>query len=165
MEKIKSKNSTETMWETQAGKFKTSTKVNVEICLAEFGATKIVTRKFHVDKATNSRYNMILGRDLLTALGSDLKLSENIILGGDGPFKGCSAHMVDASTYDFKPLTNNKVKPGESFINGYVDNCLNSEGTINSTRRIRRILDSNYEKDDLNKVMDEQCQHLSPNER
>ena len=45
----------------------------------------------------------------------------------------------------------------------YVDECLNSEGTISSTCWIRRILDRKYEKDDLNKGMDEQCQHLSPN--
>ena len=35
--------------------------------------------------------------------------------------------------------------------------------TISSTGRIRRILDSRYEKADLNQVMDKQCQHLSPN--
>ena len=38
---------------------------------------------------------MILGRDLLSELGLDLKLSEIIIIGGDGPHEGCSAHTVD----------------------------------------------------------------------
>ena len=42
-EKNKPKNSTETTWETQAEKFMTSAKVNIELCLPEFGATKIVT--------------------------------------------------------------------------------------------------------------------------
>ena len=108
---------------------------------------------------------MILGRGLLTALGLDLKFSENIILGGDGPFKSCSAPMVYVSTYEFKPLTDNKVKPEESFINVYTDKYLESEGKISSTRRIRRILDARYEKDDLNKVVYEQCQRLNPNKR
>ena len=72
-EKHKPKHSTETTWENQAGKFTTSKKVNVEFCLPEFGATKIVTWKCHVSKSANSRYDMILGRDLLTALGFDLK--------------------------------------------------------------------------------------------
>ena len=112
-------------------------------------------KKCHVAKSTNSRYGIIIGRYLLTALGLDLKFYENIILGGDGPYKGCSAPMVDVSTYDFKPLTENKVKPEESFINVYIDECLDSEGTISSTPRIRRILDAKYEKDDLNKVTDE----------
>ena len=47
---------------------------------------------------------MILGKDLLTALGLDIKFSENIIIGGDGTYKGCLAPMVDVSNYDFKPL-------------------------------------------------------------
>ena len=62
--------------------------MNVDLCLPEFVATKIVTWKFHVARSTNSRYDMILGRDLFTALGLDLKFSENIILGGDETFKG-----------------------------------------------------------------------------
>ena len=163
-EKLKPKHSTENTWETQAGKFANSTKGNVEFCLPEFGATKIVTRKCHITKSSNSRYNMILGRDLLTALGLDLKFSENIILESDGPYKGCSAPMVDVSTYDFKHLTYNKVKPEESFIDTYVNECLQSEGTISSTRRIRIILDVKYKNSDLNKVMDKQFQHLSPKE-
>ena len=40
---------------------------------------------------------MILGRDLLTALGLDLKFSENIFIGGNGPYEGCSVPMVDLS--------------------------------------------------------------------
>ena len=66
--------------------------------------------KFEKDRSTNSRWNITLGRYLLTALGLDLKVSEKIILGGDGSFKGWSAPMVDVSTYDFKTLTDNKVK-------------------------------------------------------
>ena len=93
---------------------------------------------------------MILGRDLLTALGLDIKFSENIILGGDGTLKGCSAPIVDISTYDFKPLTDNKVKPEESFINAYVNECLESKGIIISALKIRRTLDVKYQKSDLN---------------
>ena len=32
---------------------------------------------------------MILGRDLLTALVLDIKFSENVIIGGEGPYEGC----------------------------------------------------------------------------
>ena len=56
------------MWETQAGKFTTSKKVNIDFFSPDFSATKIVTWKFHVDESTNGIYDMILGRDLLTAL-------------------------------------------------------------------------------------------------
>ena len=109
-EKLKPKNSTETMCESQVGKFTTSKKVNIYFCLPEFDATKLVTCRCQVAISTNSRYYMILGRYLLTALVLYLKFLENIILGGDGPFKGWSAPMVDISTYDFKPVTENKIK-------------------------------------------------------
>ena len=69
------KKTKKTTWETQAGKFTTSKKVNVDFCLPEFSATKIVSWKCHVDKKTNSMYDMNLGRDLLTELGLDLNFS------------------------------------------------------------------------------------------
>ena len=61
--KLKLKESEKTMWETQAGKFTTSNKVNVNFCLSEFSVTKMVMWKFHVEEFTKSRYNMILGKD------------------------------------------------------------------------------------------------------
>ena len=48
---------------------------------------------------------MILCRDLLTALGLDLKFFENLIIGSEGPYEGCSAHLADLSNYEFKSLT------------------------------------------------------------
>ena len=60
------------MWETQARKFKTSKKVNIDFCLPEFNATYILTRECHVDESTKGIYDMILGRYLLNALGLDL---------------------------------------------------------------------------------------------
>ena len=49
------------MWETQAGKFTTLEKANIDFCLPKFSATKIVTWECHIDKSINGRYNMILG--------------------------------------------------------------------------------------------------------
>ena len=60
---------------------------------------------------------MILGRDLLTVLGLYLKFSENVIRGGEGPYKGCSAPMVDVNNYYFNIVTAKTFKPEESFIN------------------------------------------------
>ena len=47
---------------------------------------------------------MILGRDILTELGLNLKLSENVIEADDGPFKGSTTPMVGLVTYVFKYL-------------------------------------------------------------
>ena len=109
------------MWETQSGKFTTSKKVNLDFCLPEFSATKIVTWECHIRESTNSRYDMILGRDLLTALVMDLKFSDNIIIGGEGPYEQFSAPMVDGSNYYFNSITDITVKPEDYFINLYVD--------------------------------------------
>ena len=72
--------------------------------------------------------------------------------------------MVDFLKIEFESLTDKIVKLEESFINSYVNECLKSEITISSTRRMRKSLDAKYEKADLNKVMTEQCQHLNPSE-
>ena len=66
---------------------------------------------------------MILGRDLITALGLDLKFDGNVIHGGEGPHIGCSAPIVDVNNDDFTNLTANTVKPKASFINAYVNEC------------------------------------------
>ena len=54
---------------------------------------------------------MILNRDLINALGMDLKFSENVIIGGEGPYEGCLGPMADLSNYDFISLTENIVRP------------------------------------------------------
>ena len=58
-----------------------------------------------MDKKTNSRYDIIPDRDLLTTLVLDLNVSKNIIIGGEGPYERCLAPMVDLSDYNFKYLT------------------------------------------------------------
>ena len=63
---------------------------------------------------------MILGRYLLTALGLDLKFYKNVIIGGDGPYGGCSSPMVDINDYNFKYLIDEMVNLEEYFINMYV---------------------------------------------
>ena len=54
---------------------------------------------------------MILDRDPLTALGIDIKFSNNVILGGKVPYKGCSSPMVNVINYNFNIITDKTVKP------------------------------------------------------
>ena len=61
-------------------------------------------------KSTNGKYDMILGRDLLTELGLDFKFTENFIIGGEGPYEGCLEPMTDLSNYDFTSITDKIVK-------------------------------------------------------
>ena len=104
MKKLKNKQIETTTWETQAEKVQAPNKANVDFCLPKFSATKIVSWKCHVDKKTNIRYDMILGRDLINALGLDLKFYEDLIIGGEGEYEGCSETMDDLSNHDFKSL-------------------------------------------------------------
>ena len=60
---------------------------------------------------------MILGREILTELGLNLKLSEHVIKAYDGPFKGSIKPMVDLGIYIFKCLNIGKIKPEEFFTN------------------------------------------------
>ena len=56
--------------------------------LPEFSAKIIMTWKCHANESTKIRYNMILGRDILTAMVLDLKSSKHVIIGGDGLYEG-----------------------------------------------------------------------------
>ena len=47
---------------------------------------------------------MILGKDGLTTLGLDLIFSENLIIGGEGPYKSGFTPMFDLKNYNFKYL-------------------------------------------------------------
>ena len=53
--------------------------------------------------------------------------------------------MVDVNNDDFKSITDKTFNPEEYFINLYVDECIESDNTISSTHRMRRILDEKYE--------------------
>ena len=72
-----------------------------------------MTCKCHIDECNNGRYDTILVRRLVTELGLDLKFSKNVILGGEGPYKGCSEPMVDVNSYDFNIITDKTVKTEE----------------------------------------------------
>ena len=61
--------------------------------------------------------------------------------------------MVDASNYGFKSITDKTIKLEVSFVNLYIDKLLESNSTINSTRRMLRILDEKYK-----------CQYLTATE-
>ena len=58
----------------------------------------------HVDDSSESRHDMVFGRDLFAYLVLDLKLSKFVITVGDGPYEGCTAPMIEMSACNYKPL-------------------------------------------------------------
>ena len=105
---------------TQAVNITTNIKVEVYFTLLALSVTNVATWKFHVDDSGRGRYGMVLGQDLLTELGLNLKFSEHVIEADDGTFKGSTTPMVDLGTYIFKYLNTGKITPEESFANAYV---------------------------------------------
>ena len=53
-------------WHTQPVNITTNFKVEIDSILPELSATNFVTWKYHVDESSKDRYDMILGRDILT---------------------------------------------------------------------------------------------------
>ena len=86
-------------WHTQAGNITTNIKAKIYFTLPELRATKTVTWNYHVYDFAKGRYDIIIGRDLLTALVSKPILSEQVIKSDGGPLKGSMAPMVDLGTY------------------------------------------------------------------
>ena len=87
-EKIKYKPAASTEWSTQPNNFKTKYMVNIDFTLPDFSAKKIVTWKCHVDESTEGQYDMIIGRELLTSLGINIKFYDNTIECSEGPYQG-----------------------------------------------------------------------------
>ena len=73
--------------------------------------------------------------------------------------------MVDLGTYTFKDLNTGEITPEESFTNDYVKEVYESEHVHTATKQLCVILYAKYEKSDLHKVIDNQCQHLTTTQR
>ena len=150
---------------TQAGNITTNSKVKVDFTLTALSAMNVVTWKCHVNDSAKGRYNMILGRDILTELGLNLKLSEHAIKADDGTFKGYTTPMIDLVICVFKYLNTGKRTPKESFTNANTREVYESEHVRTTTKQLRVILDAKYEMEDLHKVMETQCQNLTITQR
>ena len=127
-----------------------------------------------MDDSANGRYDMILGWDLLTKLGLDLKLSEHVIEGeklrssdlrdsdpyisdpgilklsehviegDDGTFNGSTTPMVDLGAYIFKCLNTGKIAPEELFTNAHAEELYYLEHVCTATKTLRVILYAKY---------------------
>ena len=101
-------------WKTQDGNITTNFKIKIDFTLPTLSATNAVTWKYNVDESTKGGKYFILGRDMLTKLGLNLKFSEHVIKADDGPFKGSTAPMVDLGAYIFKILNIGKLNLNNS---------------------------------------------------
>ena len=108
-------------WHTQVGKINTNLRVKIDFTLSELSTIQTVMWNYYVDESSKVRYDTILGRDILTALGLNLKFSYHAIESDDEIFIGSTASMVEMGVYEFKYLNKGKITPAESFMNSYVE--------------------------------------------
>ena len=90
-----------------------------------------------------------------------LFLFEHVIKADDGTFEGSTAPMVDLDMHISKDLNIWEIKPEKLFTEAHFKEVYESEYTVTTTKKLRVILDAKYEKANLHKVMENQCQHLT----
>ena len=86
----------------QAGSITNNLKVKMDFTLPELSARRILTWNFHLDESAKSRYDMILGRYLLTDLILNLNFSDIFIKADGETLRGSSNPMVYLGMYVFK---------------------------------------------------------------
>ena len=127
-------------WHIQAGNDTTNIQVNIYLTLPALSATNFVTWKCHADDSAKGRYDMILGRYILTELGLNIKFFDHVIEADDGTFIGSTTPMFDLGTYEFKILNTGKITPKELFTNAYVEEFYVSEHLRTATKLLSNII-------------------------
>ena len=153
VKKLRMKKREKNTWNTKGGNFTTSHTAKVQITLPELDSNKIVTWNCHADLTDgNSRYDMIIGRDLLSELKFILDFGNNKINCKEGPYKGCSTRMKN---FDDVLKFSGFDKTHEIY---------ESEPLQEATERMDGIQAAKYKKDDLEKVI-QKCDTLKTDEQ
>jgi transposase InsO family protein len=149
--KLKIKTTPTTTWSTKAGTFTTNKRARLQFVLPEFHQTKEITWTCHVDDtavATTSQYDMILGRDLLEALGLIINFYDHTMT-----WEEATIPMKDYGSL-----------PTLQSADEYCDQIYLTDVENEVTTRMTRILDAKYEKADLAKVAAD-SEHLTNDEQ
>ena len=100
--KLKQVATTESKWTTKTGTFVTSRKCKVELVLPELHRDKHITWMMHIDESDmlSSKYDIIIGRDLLKAVGIDLMFSTQEIHWANATAPMRSTEIMSADNLD-----------------------------------------------------------------
>ena len=116
-------------------------KTNMELILPELYATKSMTWSFHMGESQrNSRYDMIIGRELLLELKLDLCFFNYTIKGNGGVYEGCTAPMKYPSNMCHDAIYRN-------------EEWWESKHLLDSTWSMCSILDAKYQKSSLSQMV------------
>ena len=139
VKKLRKKKSKTVNWTTKAGNLQTNEKCKIVFSLPEFHPGREIEWDAYVDPTSslNSRYDMIIGRDLLMELGIDILFSEGMI-----KWDNATAPMRSISSIE------------EENIDALEEEILFAQepDTIGADR-IQEIIDQKYTEADLPEVV------------
>ena len=150
--KLRMKKDTTTNWNTKGGNFQTTKKCKTTFILNEFFESRSIEWNLHVDSTPGPhRYDMIIGRDIMSELGITLNFKEQTMSWDDS-----TVRMKDPETLsDLSDPINN------FFWNVEVNE---TEALQEASLRLKKILDAKYEAADLAKVVSA-CDYLNADEQ
>jgi transposase InsO family protein len=137
-------------WSTKAGSFKTKRKCDIEFTLPAFHENRKISCNAYVDEAHHETcsYDMIIGRDLMHALGINLLFDTAQISWDNATIQMQSPEMLQGD-----------------WINDMEQEILFAhDPTTTDAERIQDIIESKYCPADLNKIVQE-CTHLTAEEQ
>ena len=139
-----------TKWSTKAGSFKTKRKCEITFTLPAFHANRDIHCNAYVDEShhESSNYDMIIGRDIMHALGINLLFDTAEI-----SWDNAKVHMQSPEN-----LAGNWAEDLEQEL------LFAHDPDTTDAERIQNIIESKYCPADLNKIVEE-CKHLTPEEQ
>ena len=135
-----------TTYDTAGGEYKTKYDVKIDFTMPEFSSSRIIRHRFHVDQSKdrqNLGYDVILGRDIMIKLGLATDFARRKLV-----WDQMSIPMWTVSERDNK---SNPILHKEE-LRQFVQQTAEPKVTQNATKRMIKILDSDYKKADLEEI-------------
>ncbi len=140
------------VWTTSNGQFQTDQVANLKFLLPEYSQSKIMSCTADIKRIRSKRsvqYDAIIGVKTLHAWGVTMHFKEKVL-----EIDGISRPMKEKDALKNEPI----------LMNIY-NEALEPQSTTEETARAVKILDAKYEAADLEKVVEENCPHLSRMQR
>ena len=149
---LRLRNDRSTQWLTKGGIFNTTKRCKTEFILDEFFTNKVIEWDLHVDTSEGPhRYDMLIGRDLLSELGIQFDFKSHTMTWDDSTINMKDPDILSCLTM-----------PENDFY--WHKEALESQALNDATSRIKKILDAKYEPANLEKIMRD-CKHLTEDEQ
>jgi len=145
--KLRMKHDSSTTWQTKGGTFRTTKRCEASFVLPEFYRNKAIDWEFHVDSTKGPhKYDMIIGRDLMSELGITLNFGDFTM-------------TWDDSTISMKEpeSLSDILSPVNDFF--WYEDLGETEALQEASARLKKILDAKYKPADLDELV-RQCEHL-----